>query len=223
MRLLAIDTAAEACSVGIAADDEPAVFVSEIIGRGHAERLVGMINEAMGEARLAYKDLDRIAVTLGPGSFTGVRVGIAAARGLALVIGCPVAGVGTLAVHAEAARAIAGARPVLVAIDARRSEVYAQAFGSDGAPIGEPAVGSPSYFAERADKGTILAGSGAPLIAAEIGPDAEGLIVHRQSVPDIRALMKLGKAATDPFSPPRPLYLRAPDAKPQTAAAVARR
>ena len=115
MRLLAIDTTAEACSVGIHAGDPPDVLLSEVIGRGHAERLVGMIDAAMSTAGLSYQDLERIVVTVGPGSFTGVRVGIAAARGLALVTGCPAIGVGTLAVHAEAARAMAGAQPILAA------------------------------------------------------------------------------------------------------------
>ena len=114
MNLLAIDTALEACSVGVAVDGGSPVFVSETIGRGHAERLFGMISAAMEQAGIGYAALDRIAVTIGPGSFTGIRVGIAAARGLALVTGCPVAGIGTLAVLAESARAAAGTVPVKI-------------------------------------------------------------------------------------------------------------
>jgi tRNA threonylcarbamoyladenosine biosynthesis protein TsaB len=222
MNLLAIDTALEACSVGVSGGGRP-VFFSEIIGRGHAERLMGMVTEAMAEARVAFPGLERIAVTIGPGSFTGVRVGIAAARGLALVIGCPVVGIGTLAVHADIAREIVGAKPVLVALDARRGEVYAQSFDRAGAALGPAEVGPPSDFAARTGDEVLLAGSGAALIAAAMDTDAASRIVHTRSAPDIATLLRLGMAAGAPFAPPRPLYIRAPDAKPQAAAAVPRR
>ena len=222
MKLLAIDTASERCSVGIAADDRPAVLLSETLGRGHAERLFGMIASAMTEAGLGFAELDRIAVTVGPGSFTGVRVGIAAARGLALVLGCPVAGIGTLDVAAEAARAQAGAVPVLAVIDARRDEVYAQAFDRDGRPLSAPAAGPAGILSAWLTPGMVLAGSGAHLAAAI--PAGSGLrIVHHDSAADIAALVRLGLAAPVPAGAPRPLYLRAPDAKPQAAAAVPRR
>lgn len=222
MNLLAIDTALEACSVGVSAGAGP-VFRSEIIGRGHAERLMGMVTEAMAEAVLAFSGLERIAVTVGPGSFTGVRVGIAAARGLALVVGCPVVGIGTLAVHAESAREIVGTKPVLAALDARRGEVYAQSFDGAGQALGPAEVGSPSDFAARSGGDILLAGSGAPLVAASIGAAAASRVVHIRSAPDIATLLRLGIAAEGPFASPRPLYIRAPDAKPQAAAAVPRR
>ena len=224
MRLLAIDTALEACSVGVSADDaRPPVIISEIIGRGHAERLLGMVRAALAEARLCAGDLDRIAVTTGPGSFTGVRVGIAAARGLALVTGCPAAGIGTLAVLAEHARSFAGARPVLAVLDARRGEVYAQSFDRHGVPIGPPEVASAELIAERVDQKTLLAGAGADRILAEIGSFDEARVVHRDAAPDIGALLRLGRHAPAPAVPPRPLYLRPPDAKPQVAFAISRR
>jgi tRNA threonylcarbamoyl adenosine modification protein YeaZ len=224
MRLLAIDTALEACSVGVVAGNlRLPVLASEIIGRGHAERLLGMVEAAMAEAGLAFDRLQRIAVTVGPGSFTGVRVGIAAARGFALVTGCPVVGVGTLAVLAEKARALAGARPVLAGLDARRGEVYAQAFDAAGAPLWEPEVGPAALFAGRVPPDMLLSGAGAVLIAAELGGDAGARIVHRDAAPDIAALCRLGLRATPQSAPPRPLYLRPPDAKPQTAFRIARR
>jgi tRNA threonylcarbamoyladenosine biosynthesis protein TsaB len=221
MNLLAIDTALEACSVGVSAGSR-LVLVSEVIGRGHAERLMGMVTEAMADAGFAFPALDRIAVTIGPGSFTGVRVGIAAARGLALVIGCPVVGVSTLAVHAASARETVGAKPVLVALDARRSEVYAQGFDGAGKALGPAEVGPPADFAARSGGDVLLAGSGGALIASFIGPDAVSRIVHNRSAPDIAALLRLGAATEGSFTPPRPLYVRAPDAKPQAAAAVPR-
>jgi tRNA threonylcarbamoyl adenosine modification protein YeaZ len=222
MNLLAIDTALDRCSVGVAAGGRPPVLVSETIGRGHAERLFGMVSAAMAEAGLGFPELQRIAVTLGPGSFTGVRVGIAAARGFALVTGCPVAGIGTLDVIAETARAIAGAVPVMAVLDAKRDEVYAQAFDGAGRPLSAPAAGPAAGFGDRIVEGMVLAGSGARLVAASL-PVASALIVHEDTAPDIAALVRLGLVAPPPAGPPRPLYLRPPDARPQAAAMVARR
>jgi len=219
MRMLAIDTALENCSVGVVRPGSAPVLMTETIGRGHAERLFGMIEAAMAEAGLAFSALDRIAVTIGPGSFTGLRVGIAAARGLALVTGCPVVGVGTLAVIAERARGIAGPVPVLAVLDARRGEIYAQLFRENGEPATAPAADPPASFAALVTPATMLAGSGAALVAAATA----ARIVHAESAPDIGALVRLGLAAPAPAGPPRPLYLRPPDAKPQTAAAVPRR
>lgn len=221
MNLLAIDTALDRCSVGVAAGGRPPVLASETIGRGHAERLFGMISVAMAETGLGFADLDRIAVTVGPGSFTGVRVGIAAARGFALVTGCPVASIGTLDVIAEAARATAGAVPVMAVLDAKRDEVYAQAFDAAGRPISEPAAGPAAGFTGRVVEGMVLAGSGARLVAAA-APRSVARIIHEDTAPDIAALVRLGLAAPPPAGPPRPLYLRPPDAKPQAAHAVPR-
>jgi tRNA threonylcarbamoyl adenosine modification protein YeaZ len=224
MRLLAIDTALEACSVGVSAHDAaPPVIISEVIGRGHAERLLGMVGAALAGAGLKTADLERIAVTVGPGSFTGVRVGIAAARGLALVIGCQAVGIGTLAVLAEHARSLAGARPVLAVLDARRGEVYAQSFDRHGAPLAPPEVASAELIAERIDQKTLIAGAGADQILAELGRFDEARVVHRDAAPDIAALLRLGRHAAAAAVALRPLYLRPPDAKPQAAFAVTRR
>ena len=221
MRLVAIDTAFEACSVGVDAGDGPPVLVSETVGRAHAERLMPMIAAACREAGLALTDLDRIAVTVGPGSFTGVRIGVAAARGLALVTGAAAVGIGTLAVHAEAARAELGPGPILAVVTAGRGEVYGQAFAADGAPAGPPAVGPPETFARLIGANTLIAGSGADALASVIGEEAEARTVHRHAATDVAALLRLARAAPPPSEAPRPLYLRPPDAKPQ-AAGVAR-
>jgi tRNA threonylcarbamoyl adenosine modification protein YeaZ len=220
MRLLAIDTAYEACSVGIAGGAGAPVLLTEVIGRGHAEKLMGMIEAVMQEAGLAFADLDRIAVTVGPGSFTGVRVGIAAARGLALVSGTPVVGIGTLAALAEAAREKVGAAPVLAVIDARRDEVYAQAFAADGSERSAPLAISAAAAASMLTPDMQLAGSGADLVRAAAGRDVH--VIHRDSSPDIAAVLRLGAHAPAPSAPPKPLYLRPPDAKPQAAARIAR-
>jgi tRNA threonylcarbamoyl adenosine modification protein YeaZ len=221
MRLLAIDTALDACSVGVT-DGERLVTRSESVGRGHAEVLMGLIAAALAEAGLAVSDITRIAVTVGPGSFTGLRIGIAAARGLALVTGAEVVGIGTLAVHAEEARFHRGAVPVLALITAGRGEVYGARFAADGREDVPPAVAHPGYFAAFAAGDVVLAGSGADAIAALV-PGAERRIVHRRAAPDIAALCRLGMRAPAASAPVRPLYLRLPDAKPQAAAALARR
>lgn len=221
MKLLAIDTAFEACSVavepGTGADP---VIRSETIGRGHAERLPSMMAEAMKEAGLSFTALDRIAVTIGPGSFTGLRVGVAAARGLALVVKCPVVGITTLAVHAASARGLVGAVPVLAVIDARRGELYGQRFASDGVPFSEPEAADPARFAGLFKPGDVLAGTGSDAVAALL-PEMP-VIAHRHAAPDISALLALALEASASDSPPGPLYLRPPDAKPQQGKGVAR-
>ncbi len=221
MNLIAIDTAVEACSVGVVAGARE-VLKSEVIGRGHAERLMGMIANAMDEAGLGFADLERIAVTVGPGSFTGLRVGVAAARGLALATGAPAIGIGTLAVHAESARHEIGAAPVLAVLAAGRGEIYGQSFAEDGTPEGEPEAAPAETFARRIAANTLIAGSGAAALAEILGQEARARTVHERSVPDIAALCRLAAAAPVTGAPPRPLYLRPPDAKPQAGARIAR-
>ncbi len=216
MNLIAIDTALEACSVGVVPGDGAPVLLSETIGRGHAERLMPMIAVAMAEAGLAFADLDRIVVTVGPGSFTGLRVGIAAARGIALAIDRPAIGIGTLDVLAAAARLLAGPVPVLALLDARRGELYGQAFAADGRALSPPEAAAADHFVGLLRPGMVLAGSGAALLPAEAP------VAHRSGTPDIADLVALGADAPVGGSP-RPLYLRPPDAKPQAHAAVARR
>jgi tRNA threonylcarbamoyladenosine biosynthesis protein TsaB len=213
MIVLGIDTALEACSVGLATGDPSAAILrSETIGRGHAERLFGMIQEVMAEAGLGFDAIDRFAVTIGPGSFTGIRVGIAAVRGFALVSGAPAVGFSTLAVHAESARAQAGDRPVLAALPAKGGELFAQLFGPGGEELSEPALGAPEAFAAIAqDAGAMLAGAGAPAIA-EVA--CELTVVHDRSAPDIGALLALSVRGQGRVTPPRPLYIKPPDAVP---------
>lgn len=222
MRLLAIDTALECCSVAAFGNGREPMVLSEKVGRRHAERLFGMIESAMGNAGFDFAGLDRIAVTVGPGSFTGLRVGIAAARGLALVVGCPVIAIGTLDVHAASARALAGAVPVVAVLAARRGEVYSRRFTAAGAPIAAPMVGSPESVAALVANG-VLAGAGADMVAAAMPSGRTVPIVHRRTAPDIRVLAEIAAAAAVPTVAPRPLYLRPPDAKPQATTRVARR
>lgn len=220
MLLLAIDTALDACSVAVADGARVLASETEVIGRGHAERLVGMIETVMASSRRSFTDLGRIAVTIGPGSFTGIRVGLAAARGLALAAGKPVVGIATL--DCLARQAPETGRPLLVAFDARRGECYARAFGSDREPLSGPAVLTLDAAADLASAlGADLYGSGAALIAAAAA-DAGLTVAGDTAYPDIAIVAALGAEAAPRPVPPKPLYLRAPDAKPQTAGVIAR-
>jgi tRNA threonylcarbamoyladenosine biosynthesis protein TsaB len=221
MRLLAIDTALEACSVGVV-DGERVFTQSENAGRGHAERLMGMIAATMAEAGLAIADLDRIAVTVGPGSFTGVRVGIAAVRGLALVSGTSTVGVTTLAVHVEEARLAFGSRPVLAVIAAGRGEHYGAVYSADGRELAPPRAASAQAFAAFVEGDTVLAGSGADMVVAALPMDTQVTVAHRRSAPSIGALCAIAVRVPTADGLPHPLYLRPADAKPQVGAGVAR-
>lgn len=219
MRLIAIDTALDACSVAIVSGAE-IIAETEVIGRGHAERLMAMIEAVMTKAGSRFSDLDRIAVTVGPGSFTGIRVGLATARGLALAAAKPLVGVLTLDAMAHAAPATD--RPLLVVLDARRGETYARAYAADGEPLGEPQVLTLAAAAAVATQlGADLYGSAAGLIVAA-APDARLKSLGQPAYPEIAAVAALGARATPGAVPPKPLYLRAPDAKPQTNGIVAR-
>ncbi len=215
MNILGIDTSLEACSVGLAVGDvSKAIVRTETVGRGHDEHLFALVEAALAEAGLAISDIDRFAVTIGPGSFTGIRVGVAAARGFALVADAPAVGLSTLAVHAEAARGDARDRQVLSSIPAKGDEVFAQLFGAGGEALTEPAVLLPVEAAAlAADAGAVLAGAGSALIAAA-GPESGLAVIHQQSAPDMLSLLRLAERAAMPVSSPKPLYVKPPNAKP---------
>ena len=215
MIVLAIDTAGVDCAVAVydAASGQVLGSVSETIGRGHAERLMAMIDEALAKAGLTLSEVTRVAVTVGPGSFTGIRVGVAAARGLALALGIECVGVSTLAVLAN----LPAQKPslmVLAAMNAHREEIYAQTF-ENGEPCDEPRVLALDDFLAQATPDT-----------ATVVGSAKALLTDRaaQTEPDhfpIGIVAALG-AKAKAQGKPKPLYLRGPDAKPQTGFAVSR-
>jgi len=227
MRVLAIDTALEACSVAILDTEHADTCVHESINmqRGHAEALMPLIGRTLSRARLDFASLDRIAVTTGPGSFTGLRVGIAAARGIALATGKPAIGLTTLATFAAPLIAADDTLPVVVAIDARHDHVYLQVFGPGGRTLVTPRV-APLREALRVSVSGAprVMGNAANLLAAlwPAGAHAPAAVEQRPA-PDIEWVARLGAAATDTATPPKPLYLRAPDARPQDAVQLARR
>jgi tRNA threonylcarbamoyladenosine biosynthesis protein TsaB len=227
MRVLAIDTALEACSAAVLDSELGAISAHESLPmvRGHAEALVPLIARVMERAKINFAALDRIAVTTGPGSFTGLRVGISAARGIALAAAKPAVGLSTLAAFAAPFIAADDTLPVVVAIDARHDHVYLQVFGPGGRTLVAPRLAS---IAEALRVSAIgeprVVGTAAKMIAAawpahERPPRA----VEQRPAPDIDWVARLGTVAVETSSPPKPLYLRAPDAQPQDAAQLARR
>ena len=222
MLILAIDTALDACSAGVL-DTEAGAMVaheSQAMKRGHAEALMPLIARVMQQAALAFTALDRIAVTTGPGSFTGLRVGLSAARGIALAAEKPVVGLTTLSAYAAPHVSESGTHPLISAIDARHDHVYMQAVSGNGTTLLRPRVVPVDEACEAARFGApIIVGNAAKILADRWPRDAEPpLLVDPQPAPDIAWVAWLGAAVAPENAPARPLYLRAPDAKPSASA-----
>lgn len=219
MKVLALDTSMAACSVALydAAHGLVLAEAHEVPGRGHAELLFPQIGAVLAEARATHGDIGRYGVTIGPGSFTGVRVGLAAARGLALASAKPLVGVGTLEAIAAGIDVPLTER-LIIAVDARRGELYVQAF-SRGAPESEAFVAAPGEAARRtlghSAAPLAIAGSGAAILQAALGDiGAPARLVSSDPWPRASAVARLAARRDDPGTDrPGPLYLRAPDAK----------
>lgn len=216
--ILAIDTsmsAASAC-VSLAGADEPVASRSLPMERGHAEALMPLIAEVMQSTPGGFPALTRVAVTIGPGSFTGIRVGVAAARGIALAGNIPVVGVSTFSAFAAPWIGQQQGQIVACAIDARHGNVYIQAFDSSGHIVLSPRLSTPREALRAIGAGPLcLVGSGAALLAAEaqtIG--SEATICGPSAAPDIHQVARLGLIADPAAAPARPFYLKPPDAKP---------
>ncbi len=213
--ILAIDCSANLCAASVydaKAGKELGRSVLDL-GKGHAEHLIAVIGEALQRGGLAYAGLGAIAVSVGPGSFTGVRVGVSAARGLALALKIPAIGVTTLEALAYEAHEKFPGRPVLAALDGGRGEIHAALY--DGAMNSRygPAVATLPEMVEMAVRDApVLAGTQAERIAAAAGGSFDfGLL---EATADIAVYARLA-AVKGPGERPRPLYLRAADAKPQ--------
>lgn len=226
MLVLAIDTALAACSAAVL-DTARGIVGRESLpmARGQAELLMPLVARVMDQAGADFRALDRIAVTIGPGSFTGLRVGISAARGLALASGKPAVGLTTLAAFAAPHIAANDAEPVISVVDARHQHVYLQVFGAGGRTLVPPRIASLREAVRAADVGPIrIAGNAAQMLAAAWPETMRApLLVDQRAAPEIDWVVRLGAAAPDSRTPPKPLYLRAPDAQPQDAARLPRR
>jgi tRNA threonylcarbamoyladenosine biosynthesis protein TsaB len=218
MLILAIDTALDACAAGVL-DTEAGRLIaqeSQAMKRGHAEALMPLIARVIEQSGIAFAALDRIAVTTGPGSFTGLRVGLSAARGIALAANKPVVGLTTLTAYAAPLVSQNEEHPVISAIDARHDHVYLQAVSGNGSSLIRPRVASIEEAIGAARFGTPhLVGNAAGILAdrwpAHAAPPFK---VDAQPAPDIAWVAWLGAAVSPNAAPARPFYLRAPDAKP---------
>jgi tRNA threonylcarbamoyladenosine biosynthesis protein TsaB len=218
MLILAIDTALDACAAAVLDTNTSQLIAQESqpMKRGHAEALMPLIARVIKASGVAFVALDRIAVTTGPGSFTGLRVGLSAARGIGLAANKPVVGLTTLTAYAAPVVAENAGHPVISAIDARHDHVYFQVVAGDGsslvrprlAPI-EEVLGAAQYGAPH------LVGNAAGILADRWPADAPPPFkVDTQPAPDIAWVAWLGAAVSPDAAPARPYYLRAPDAKP---------
>jgi tRNA threonylcarbamoyladenosine biosynthesis protein TsaB len=219
MIILAIDTASPVCAACVMHDKKMLAEISEVIGTGHAERLMPMVHEVMSIAAISFSDIGLIAVSIGPGSFTGVRTGLAAAKGFAQALGIPAIGISTLEAIAIEARHLAENQPLRVVIDAKRGEVHTQDFAADGSPDGLPVLLSlDDAKGGRGNK--LLAGNGASLVDGE-APS----LLQTASTASIKIFAEIAalRAANDISSLTlMPLYLRGADAKPQSGFALQR-
>jgi len=205
--ILAVDTCLAASSIAVLDGDTVRAARSEPMTRGHQERIAVLAREVMQEAGARFPDLSRIAVTVGPGSFTGLRVGLSFAKGLATALSIPCVGINSLEALAASAEATGFVAAVL---DAKMGQVYLQVFDGGKALMAPDAleVGvAAARLAELYSGGpTTLIGSGAPLLA-EVLPDAT---VLTPAYADPIAVARLAAGRPAPRHSPRPLYLRAP-------------
>lgn len=225
MKILAIDTAAEWCAACLFDDGSGRVLGAEArdIGKGHAEALMGVIGAALDQAGASFRDVDAIAVAVGPGSFTGVRIGVATARGLALALKVPATGVGTLEALAFEAGPLARGRPVLAVLDARREEFYAALYGPDGDVHAAPAILDLSGVAALAGlMKPLIVGSGARQAAEAAGLDPDAIALADRRTATIESFARLAARKGFGGGRPTPLYLRGPDARPQDGFALPR-
>jgi tRNA threonylcarbamoyladenosine biosynthesis protein TsaB len=214
MKLLAIDTSMQACSAAVFDAGQARILTGRhvLMERGHAEAIAPMVKEVLSEAGIRPAGLDRIAVTVGPGTFTGVRIGLAMAKGMGLALGVPVVGIDTLTAIAQNEKD--RGRMILVASDARLEEVYAALFDAHGNPIHAPMIiglhriagllpdGRVTVMGTAADG--VMACNGANMVRSRAG-----------DLPAAAAFAPLAATLPPPASMPRPLYLRSPGAKPQ--------
>lgn len=217
MKLLAVDSAASLCAACVwdtAAGHELGRSVADI-GKGHAERIMATIAEALHAAGAEYSELEGLAVSTGPGSFTGVRVGVSTIRGLALALEIPAVGVTTLEAVAAQCRIVFPGRQVMVAIDAGRGDFYVALYDASGTSICDACV---LNFADAVslavETAAVLCGTGAGKIAEAAGPLALDTGPEAATA-DIAIFAQLAALRGPSPQKPKPVYLREPDAKPQ--------
>ena len=217
-RILALDSACASCSAAILQDGDILADAFEAMSRGQAARLMPMVEEVLAKAGMAVRDMDAVAVTVGPGAFTGIRIGMAAARGLGLAAGLPVIGIATTEVVAAAERK--AGEPVLVVLETKRADIYAQylATDSENAPLACALEALPDMLGgervlvcgdgmDRARPVLEAAGADCRYGGGSGQPRAEW--VARLAADRLKR-----NGASAYLVPPAPLYLRPPDVSP---------
>jgi len=215
MKVLALDSSGNGCSAAVVAAEGVLAHEFAAMALGQAERLLPMIARVMAASGLGFGELDCIAVTVGPGAFTGVRIGLAAAEGLALASGTPVLGLtGFETVAAAVPDALLSGRRLAVALDSRREELYLQAFDAGRKPLGAGALVPPAAWASWAPEGPIvLAGDAADRLEGALG-GRDILRAPGSGIPDASDLGRLARErwlGGERTARLQPLYLRAPD------------
>ena len=213
MIVLAFDTACDACSAAVWQDGELRAQEFAAMARGQSEALMPMIARVMALANVGFPDLAAIGVTVGPGAFTGLRIGLAAARAMALAAAKPAIGVTTLEALAAAAPQIG---ELVVAIDAKRDDLYLQRF-LNGAPAAAPYAALPEAF-DAPPGAFMLAGDGAARLFEVLPAEtrARASLLAEPRLPDAAVVARVAAqrlAGGADIASPRPLYLRPPDAK----------
>ena len=223
VKIVAFDTTMETCSVAVCTDDHVIARRQEYFSNGHAERLVPMIQSVLAEADTGYGEIDLIAVTVGPGKFTGIRVGLSAARGIALTTGASVVGVSTLDVIAEGARKRSSfdrESTIMVIHNALRDELFCQMVPFDAAVSSTPPI-----TVALADAVSLLPAGPVTVVGSGVRLLKDQIICERSDVtisdapnsPDASDLARIGdriaRLGQIEKWPPKPLYIRAPDAR----------
>ncbi|HWK45387.1 MAG TPA: tRNA (adenosine(37)-N6)-threonylcarbamoyltransferase complex dimerization subunit type 1 TsaB [Stellaceae bacterium] len=217
LRILAFDCSGSACSAAVMIDGRVAAERFQAMQRGQAEVLMPQIEAVMAQAQTGFDELDLIATTVGPGSFTGLRIGLSAARGLALATGRPIVALDAFeAVASGVAADRRGDLPLVVVLDSRRGPAFVQIFAPDGSRDGSPLMLDPAAFGAWLPAGPhVLAGDAAPAFGRVLGPTrpeiavpAEPDLIEARHIAAFAAV--LGMAGPGRL-PATPLYLRAPD------------
>ncbi|AVX02767.1 N(6)-L-threonylcarbamoyladenine synthase [Maritalea myrionectae] len=215
--ILALDTAHQYCQGAIVCANGELHQIIERRSRGHAERIISMVDELLALAGLSIKQIERFVVTTGPGSFTGLRVGLAAARGFGVALNTPVFGVSTLEAMSLSAPP---QTPHKVVFDARRDQHYLQNFSAPGMANGAPQLVENADLGDHIGPTDLVLGTGATFAQAHCNAKGD------EAAPewlDIARLARYGALLDDQGAyAPEPLYVRSADAKPQTGKSIAR-
>jgi tRNA threonylcarbamoyladenosine biosynthesis protein TsaB len=225
MTVLAIDTAHAAVSACVM-DLQGNVLAreSQPMTRGHSEALLPLVERVLHAAQVSFPALSRVAVVVGPGSFTGIRIGISAARAIGLACGIPVVGVSSLPAFAAPLIGAESGVIIAAAIDAKHGQVYVQGFSAKGHSLLPPRLAKVRDAVRALGSGQLrLVGSGASMMAIEAwSAGMEADVIGDGASPDISFVARLGLLADPEQAPARPYYLKAPDAKPHFGGLIAR-